>query len=248
MNVKGIVRSYWDRRSQTYGKNIYKSQKEAQHFWKTILKNEIRTDKNLNILDVGTGTGFLALLFAEMGHNVTGIDISKCMLEKSRYNANKLKLTVDFMHGDAENMPFGDETFDIVISRYLLWTMPNPKIAVYEWNRVVKTGGKIMLIDGKWHDTGINMRLRRFIGSTIVFMTERRNPRMFMSYYVKIKDQLPFFNGGAPNDVVDLFTEVGLKNISVNNLEKLREFEIKNSALSYRIANNPSLFLALGVK
>jgi ubiquinone/menaquinone biosynthesis C-methylase UbiE len=248
MDVKNIVRLYWDRRSQTYDRKVYRSQNAAEHFWKSILKTEIRTEKNLNILDVGTGTGFLALLFAELGHSVTGIDISNCMLEKSRCNADRLKLTVDFMHGDAENLPFDDGSFDIVMNRYLLWTLPDPKTAVNEWSRVVKSGGKLILIDGRWHDPAIHMRLRRFIGSMIVLLTENRNPRMFMSHYATIKDQLPFFNGITPNDVVDLLTEVGLRNISVNNLEKLREFETKNRPVSYKIANKPYLFLALGEK
>jgi len=63
MDVKSSVGLYWDRRSQTYDRNVYKykSQNAAEHFWKSILKTEIGTEKNLNILDVGTGTGFLAL-------------------------------------------------------------------------------------------------------------------------------------------------------------------------------------------
>jgi ubiquinone/menaquinone biosynthesis C-methylase UbiE len=248
MDVKHIVRLYWDRRSQTYDRNVYRSQNAAEHFWKSILKTEIGTEKNLNILDVGTGTGFLALLFAELGHRVTGIDISNCMLEKSRCNADRLRLAVDFMHGDAENLPFDDGSFDIVMNRYLLWTLPDPKTAVNEWSRVVKSGGKLILIDGRWHNPAIHMRLRRFIGSMIVLLTENRNPRMFMSHYATIKDQLPFFNGITPNNVVDLLTEVGLRNISVNNLEKLREFETKNRPLSYKIANKPYLFLAFGEK
>ena len=248
IDVKSRVGLYWDRRSLTYDRNVYKSHDVAQPLWKSILKTEIRTDRNLNILDVGTGTGFLALLFAELGHNVTGIDISKYMLEKSRYNAERLRLTVNFMHGDAENLPFDDGSFNIVMNRYLLWTLPDPKTAVNEWSRVVKSGGKLILIDGRWHDPAIHMRLRRFLASIIVLITENRNPRMFTSYYATIKDQLPFFNGITPNEVVDLFTEVGLKKISVNNLEKLRDFETKNRPLPYKIANKPYLFLALGEK
>ncbi|HJH31769.1 MAG TPA: class I SAM-dependent methyltransferase [Methanosarcinaceae archaeon] len=248
MEPKRIVRRYWDKRSQTYDENGYKSHNATQNFWKSILKNAVRTDENLKILDVGTGTGFLSLLFAEMEHSVTGIDLSKGMLEKARHNAGKLDLTVDFIHGDAENLPFEDETFDIVINRHLLWTIPNPRIAVDEWSRVVKSGGKIMLIDGKWYDSSIDMRLRRFIGKIIVSITEKRNPRMFMSHYARIKSQFPFFNGSAPNDVIDIFAEAGLKNISVDNLEKLKRFENKNRSLSYKISNKPSLFLALGEK
>ena len=192
MNVKSVVRSYWDGRTQTYGIDIYKSQSEAQRLWKTLLKNTIRTDKNLRILDVGTGTGFLALLLAEMGYNVTGIDISRSMLEKSRQNADKMRLSVDFMHGDAEKLPFEDETFDIVVNRNLLWTMPHPMAAVDEWSCVVKSGGRLVLIDGKWHDSATEIRLRRFLDRFVAFVTESRNPLAFTSCYSKIKDQLPF--------------------------------------------------------
>ena len=248
MNVKSVVRSYWDDRSQTYGIDVYKSPGEAQRLWNSILKNTIRTDKSLSILDVGTGTGFLALLLAEMGHNVTGIDISRCMLEKSRQNADTMNLAVDFMHGDAEKLPFEDETFDIVVNRNLLWTMPDPMAAVDEWSRVVTSGGKLVLIDGKWHDSSTVMRLRRFLGGLVAFITEKQNPLTFTSYYSKIKDQLPFFSGSDPDAVVNLFSGVGLKNVSVNLLEQLREFENKNRSISYNIANNPSLFMALGEK
>lgn len=248
MDAKSVISMYWDKRSQTYDDNRYNSQNEVRLFWKGILKDANRTDESLKILDVGTGTGFLALLFAEMGHSVTGIDISRGMLEKARYNAGKLKLTVDFMHCDAENLPFEDGTFDVVINRHLLWTLPSPGIAIDEWSRAVKSGGKIMLIDGRWYDPTIDMRLRRFLGRIIAFMTEKRSPHMFTSHYANIKDQLPFFDGSASDNIVDLFTEAGLKNISVNNLEKLKEFESKNRSLVYRIANKPSLFLALGEK
>lgn len=248
MDVKSVISQYWDKRSQTYDENRYNSKNEVRHFWTGVLRDAVRTDDTLKILDVGTGTGFLALLFAEMEHSVTGIDISKGMLEKARHNAGESKLTVDFMHCDAENLPFEAGTFDVVINRHLLWTIPNPRIAVDEWSRVVKSGGKIMLIDGRWYDPTIDMRLRRFFGRMVAFINEKRSPRMFMNYYAKIQDQLPFFDGSASNNVVDLFTEAGLKNISVDNLEKLKEFENKNRSLSYRIANKPSLFLALGEK
>ncbi len=248
MNVKSVVRSYWDGRSRTYGIDVYKSPGGAERLWNSILKNTIRTDKNLSILDVGTGTGFLALLLADMGHDVTGIDISRRMLEKSRQNADTMNLAVDFMHGDAEKLPFGDETFDIVVNRNLLWTMPDPMAAVDEWSRVVKPGGKLILIDGKWHDSATVMRLRRFLGGLVAFITEKQNPRTFTSCYSKIKDQLPFFIGSDPDEVANLFSGVGLTNISVNHLEKLREFENKNRSISYNIANNPSIFMALGEK
>ena len=248
MDVKSVIGLYWDTRSQTYDENKYNSQNEVRRFRKGILKDALRTGESLKILAVGTGTGFPALLFAEMGHSVTGMDIFSGMLGKARHNDDKLKLTPDLMHCDAENLPFEDETFDIVINRHLLRTLPSPGIVIDGWSRAVKSGGKFMSIDGMWYDPTIDMRLRRFLGITIDFSIEKRSLRMFMRYYTNIRDQLPFFDRNTSNNIVDLFTKAGLKNISVDHLEGPKQCENKNISLAYRIANKPYLFLALGEK
>ena len=97
---------------------------------------------------MGTGTGFLAILFAEMGHKVTGVDLSEGMLEKAKQNADNMGLEIDLFHGDAENLPFEDCSFDLVVNKYLLWTLQEPACAVCEWKRVLKPGGMIFAIDG----------------------------------------------------------------------------------------------------
>ena len=104
MNMKSVIGLYWDKKSQTHDENKYNSQNKVRHFRKGILNDAIRTDEHLKTLDVGTGTGFPDMLFAETGHNITGMNISGCTLEKARHNAGKLNLTVDFMHSDAENL------------------------------------------------------------------------------------------------------------------------------------------------
>lgn len=86
------------------------------------------------------GTGFFALLFAEMGHKVTGVDLSAGMLKKAKYNADNMGLKIDFFHRDAEYLPFENSSFDLVTNKFLLWTLQQPSCAVREWKRVLKTG------------------------------------------------------------------------------------------------------------
>ncbi|RZN40937.1 MAG: hypothetical protein EF813_03070 [Methanosarcinales archaeon] len=75
----------------------------------------------------------------------------------------------------------------------------------------MKSSGKIMLIAGRRHDPTIDLRLPRFLGKIIAVITEKQSPRMFMSYYDGIRDQLPFFDGIWSDHIVDLFTNTGLK-------------------------------------
>jgi len=69
-----------------------------------------------------TGTEFLAFFFAEMGHKVTGMDLSAGMLKKAKKNEDSLGLKIDFFHGNAENLPFENSYFDLVTNKFLLWT------------------------------------------------------------------------------------------------------------------------------
>jgi len=141
--MKEVIRNRWDRTVQRYdglpGHGfISEEDKEA---WKNLLRKVVGTEK-LNVLDVGCGTGVITLLLAEMGHTVTGIDFSEGMLGKAKERTNSLNLIVNFTIGDAENLPFEDESFDLVINRHLLWTLPDPERAIFEWRRVLKTEAK----------------------------------------------------------------------------------------------------------
>lgn len=87
-------------------------------------------------------------MFAELGHHVTAVDLSARMLDKARKNAFKRSLDINFIQGDAEDLQFPDMQFDVVSSKFLLWTLPDPQKALSEWKRVLKKDGMIIAIDG----------------------------------------------------------------------------------------------------
>lgn len=62
----------------------------------------------------------MALILAEMGLDVTGVDISSGMIEKARQNAQSMGLQVDFRHADGEQLSFDSESFDLLVNRHLL--------------------------------------------------------------------------------------------------------------------------------
>jgi ubiquinone/menaquinone biosynthesis C-methylase UbiE len=165
---------------------------EERTVWKRIFEKSLTPCKRLKVLDVGTGAGFLALLFAEMGHDVTGIDISEGMLEKAKNHAENMGLEIDFFHGDAENLPFEDCYFDLVVSKYLLWTLPEPSCAVREWKRVLKPEGMIFAIDGNWFDPRTGNRLKRMLSELVErLMKKNQYNLIFKNFYSPIRKSLP---------------------------------------------------------
>ena len=149
---KEEVVKYWDAGSSDYdtapGHGLF-HEKEKQE-WIKALKEIV--PEGAKVLDVGCGTGFLTLLLAEMGHTVKGVDISEGMQADAKRKAEEqgLEDRITFEIGDAENLSEPDGEYDVVINRHLLWTLPHPGEAVDSWIRVVKPGGKVIVIDGDW--------------------------------------------------------------------------------------------------
>ena len=154
-DIKGDVSTYWTKRSNTYDVfPVPNSEEDERAAYCSVLKRFYNGNR-LEILDVGTGTGFMALMLAEMGHKTTGLDITEAMLDKARQKANGNNQRISFQVGDAENLPFDDASFDAIVSRYLIWTLPDPLRALREWLRVIRPGGTIICIEGQWKDDSL---------------------------------------------------------------------------------------------
>jgi ubiquinone/menaquinone biosynthesis C-methylase UbiE len=100
------------------------------------------------VLDLGSGTGHTALAFAPHVQSVIGIDLTSAMLDQARQLAADRQLSnVTFQTGDVEALPFPDQSFDIVTSRYSAHHYPHPELAMREAARVLKPGGTLLLVD-----------------------------------------------------------------------------------------------------
>jgi ubiquinone/menaquinone biosynthesis C-methylase UbiE len=219
-DVKTAMRKIWDESAPTYdsrpGHGI-RSEKEKQA-WQDLLCSSLPTDK-CDLLDVGCGTGVMALLLAEMGHVVTGVDISETMLERAREKAAQLDLSVEFKIGDAEELPFEGSTFDVVISRHVLWALPNPEKAVAEWKRVLRPGGRVIVIDGNWGANGsLFHRGWRFFGQLLVLITEQRNPWPRWRYK-GIERELPMRQRERPEADIAILKDMGFEEIEVMDVK-----------------------------
>jgi ubiquinone/menaquinone biosynthesis C-methylase UbiE len=99
-----------------------------------------------SVLDVGTGTGVVAITAARAGGKVTGLDLTPELLEQARAIAPVAGFKdIAWKDGDAENLPFGDASFDVVLSQFGHMFAPRPDVAVKEMLRVLKPGGRIAI-------------------------------------------------------------------------------------------------------
>jgi SAM-dependent methyltransferase len=95
------------------------------------------------VLDVGCGTGVVALAAARMGARVSGLDLTPELLARAKENASIGNVEIDWHEGDAEALPFGDGEFDVVVSQFGHMFAPRPEVATREMLRVLKPGGTV---------------------------------------------------------------------------------------------------------
>ncbi len=142
---------YWEKRSESF---LEQRRSELANpiakRWMKEIEKQIPAGRRLKILDVGCGAGFFSILLAKEGHEVFGIDLTPEMIENAIQLAEEENADCRFQVMDAENPMFADETFDVVISRNLTWTLPNAEHAYGEWMRVLKTGGVLLNFDANY--------------------------------------------------------------------------------------------------
>lgn len=150
-NIESRVQSYWTKRAHNFNivrKNELNS--SISERWREEIVHFLPEGKVLQILDVGTGTGYFAILLSQIGHQVTGIDLTDAMLKEACDNAALYQVHPTFQQMDAQKLAFLDQSFDVVISRNLTWTLPDPESAYREWMRVLKKGGILLNFDADY--------------------------------------------------------------------------------------------------
>ncbi len=110
-----------------------------------VLADRVGAAPGLELLDVATGSGNVALAAAAAGAHVTGLDITPELLEVARRRAASAGVQIELVEGDAERLPFADDSFDLVTSCFGVMFAPQQKLAADELLRVVRPGGAIAI-------------------------------------------------------------------------------------------------------
>src|SRR5437763_9718238 len=199
--VKEQVAAHWNRRAAGFDADFGHSIRTAAEraAWDRILDVVLGGRASLDALDVGCGTGLLSLELAGRGHRVSGIDFAPQMLAEARKKAAAQRLAVRFEEGDAEQLPFTAASFDLVMTRHVLWTLPHPEQALDEWIRVLRPGGRLAVMDSQFDPSVLERSPQNARSST---------------EYAGIGDRLPFLGGRPRAEVEALFRDHGLVQVA----------------------------------
>ena len=203
--VKQQVAAHWDRRAahfdEDFGHSIGTPAERAA--WDRLLDLVLAGRGALDALDAGCGTGFLAFELAARGHRVSGVDFAPAMIAEARKKSAARGVSIRFEEADAEQLPFPPGSFDLVISRHVLWTLPNPEAAIDEWIRVLRRGGRLVVVDSKVDADAAP--------------PSSENARA-SDEYAAVGDQLPFLGGRSREQIAALLTAHGLVNVGSDPL------------------------------
>ncbi|MGO2995306.1 class I SAM-dependent methyltransferase [Brachybacterium alimentarium] len=142
---------YWTRYAAEYDEHQMSrlAHPEERETWSRVWADVLPAGPS-TILDVGTGSGNVALLLAGAGHEVTGIDLAEGMLERARGKCAGHPHPPTFVTGDAVDPPFTPGPFDAIVSRYLLWTLRDAPTALRRWHELLRPGGVLVAVDAPW--------------------------------------------------------------------------------------------------
>lgn len=152
------ARSYWDSEAATFDDEPDHGLRDpgTRAAWQELLLAHL-PPAPARVLDLGCGTGSLSVLLAEQGYEVTGLDLSDEMLAVAREKARLRGVEVAFEQGDAARPPYGSGSVDVVLTRHVLWAMPDRADALRGWADLLRPGGRLVLVEGFWF-TGAGLR------------------------------------------------------------------------------------------
>ncbi|WP_232820148.1 class I SAM-dependent methyltransferase [Brachybacterium sp. YJGR34] len=149
--VQMRLTAYWDRWAAEYdGHQMGRlARQEERAVWERVWW-EVLPEHARDLLDVGTGSGNVALSLARPGLAVTGVDLSGGMLARARAKAEDHPCPPHFVLGDAVDPPLPPGSVDAIVSRYLLWTLRDAPAALARWHALLRPGGVLVAVDGPW--------------------------------------------------------------------------------------------------
>lgn len=151
-------RAYWDGEAARFDDEPDHGLREpaTRDAWRRLLARHL-PPAPADVLDLGCGTGTLTLLLAEAGHRVHGVDLAPAMVAAARAKLAAAGLPpgrATVQEGDAGDPPGEPNAHDVVLTRHVLWALPDPAAAVARWVGLTRPGGRLLLVEGRWWTGG----------------------------------------------------------------------------------------------
>jgi SAM-dependent methyltransferase len=221
------INANWNQRAaQSQGEAHHVMRDEAEHRLWLDLVRPLLPAQPADVIDVGTGTGFLAWVMADLGHRVTGFDLSEGMLGDGRAIADERSRTTpdgtapEFRVGDAMDPPMPPQSLDVIANRNVLWTLLDPSRAFRIWRSLLRPAGRVVAIHG--------VRLDEHTG-------EEKTNRAESPYYTPdvVAYLLPIRYRPTLDPVVPVLSEAGFTDITIVRWQELERFYLERDQRKY---------------
>lgn len=217
--LKDEIRDYWSARAETFdlspGHEIFGD--DERNAWHALIERHLGSGAGRKALDLASGTGVISRLLCERGFSVTGLDFSEPMMERARAKAKARSLDAKYVMGDAENTLLPDGAYDVIMTRHLVWTLPDPVAAFADWFRVLKPGGRVLIVDADMTARTLRSKLLR---RAAAFLKRYGSPAtthgIDRERHNRILAQVHFSGGARAEDIAALLETAGFENIVID--------------------------------
>ena len=212
------ISDYWDTRAEGYSlRTIDELASPEGERWVARLTRLLDLPPSAKVADAGCGPGFLALAAAKAGWKAVGFDASPGMLEEARRNAAAMGLPVDFIAADAAALPVEDGSLDAILSRNVIWNLPDPLRAFRDWFRALKPGGELFYADGNHYRYLEDLAFARLHQTEAVPYghSEKFMLGVDTSPMERIAEGLPLTHQDRPGWDVESLLECGFSDVTV---------------------------------
>ncbi|THK37855.1 SAM-dependent methyltransferase [Ensifer sp. MPMI2T] len=235
-NLRDEIKAYWSERAATFdlspGHEIFSEEERAA--WHQLIRRHLGEGGDRMALDLASGTGVVSHLLDDLGFRVTGLDWAEPMLERARNKARERRRKISFRMGDAENTMEPDEHYDAVVTRHLVWTLVDPAVAFAEWLRVLKPGGRLLVVDGDFVNTNALERLFSKLSAWgqragLLKADSPSGSRAMMETHRSILSRVHFSQGARAEEVANLLRKVGFVDVEIDtDLSEIHRTQARN--------------------
>ena len=231
-SLRDQIRDYWAIRAESYdaGRGHGIAQIGERDAWLDLIRARLGPGEGRLALDLATGTGEIALLMHAAGFAVTGMDFTEPMLDRAKAKAAARGLPIRFLLRDVEHTHEPDASYDVLVTRNLVWTLVDPAASFAEWHRLLKPGGRLMIVDGDHVSVTWADRLHSFWGRWFGATADGHSlltPEQWANHHA-IVAQLPFSQGARAKMVATLLQSGGFGDISIDiGLISLRKIQAR---------------------
>ncbi|MGY9047317.1 hypothetical protein P775_23860 [Puniceibacterium antarcticum] len=214
-DLRDDIRDYWSDRAPRFdldpGHKI--AEGAERRAWRALFTRHLGPAEGRKLLDLASGTGEIALLARELGFGVTGLDWSEAMLALAREKSAASGDRLTFLQADAERTMEPDDSYDVITTRHLVWTLVDPSAAFREWHRVLRPNGTLLLVDGDFvNRSPVQKFLSRLlrVGTNTASGQDAKRHRSILS-------RVHFSNGARAEQVADLLQKAGFVDIRIDS-------------------------------